>query len=50
MSWIFLMFLITWSLAVGFFPFDFPGLSSLTYWWMGVAGAVGFSSRFSSTS
>jgi Zn-dependent protease/CBS domain-containing protein len=40
-SWFILAVLITWSLAVGFFPAYFEGLSTMTYWWMGVAGAIG---------
>lgn len=40
-SWFLLAFLITWTLAVGFFPFTVPGLPQSTYWWMGVAGAIG---------
>jgi Zn-dependent protease/predicted transcriptional regulator len=41
LSWLVLAVLITWSLAQGFFPYYFKGLSSATYWWMGVAGAIG---------
>jgi Zn-dependent protease len=40
-SWFILGVLITWSLAVGFFPFQFEGLSTTTYWIMGVVGAIG---------
>jgi Zn-dependent protease/predicted transcriptional regulator len=40
-SWIILAFLITWSLAVGYFPYQDPGLDHADYWWMGVAAAVG---------
>lgn len=40
-SWIILAFLITWSLAVGYFPNTTPGLAHADYWWMGVAAAVG---------
>jgi Zn-dependent protease/predicted transcriptional regulator len=40
-SWIILAFLITWSLAVGYFPAQDPGLHRADYWWMGVAAAVG---------
>lgn len=40
-SWIFLAVLITWSLAVGFFPVMYEGLSTTTYWTMGVVGALG---------
>jgi Zn-dependent protease/predicted transcriptional regulator len=40
-SWVFLACLITWSLAQGFFPYYLKNLSKATYWWMGVAGALG---------
>src|SRR5579863_915145 len=40
-SWIILAFLITWSLAVGYFPSTTPGLPHSDYWWMGAAAAVG---------
>ena len=39
-SWLILAGLITWSLAAGLFPSLYKGLSSSTYWWMGIAGAV----------
>ncbi len=41
LSWLLLALLITWTLAAGMFPADYPDLSKKTYWWMGVAGAVG---------
>ncbi len=41
LSWLVLAFLITWTLAVGYFPAQHRGLSHATYWWMGVAGALG---------
>jgi len=41
MSWLFLALLITWSLAKGIFPVETPGLLPATYWWMGIAGAIG---------
>lgn len=41
MSWIILAFLIAWSLSVGLFPFQFKGLSTGTYWLMGIVGAAG---------
>jgi Zn-dependent protease/CBS domain-containing protein len=41
LSWLLLAVLITWSLAVGVFPAMNPDLSSATYWWMGVGGALG---------
>ncbi len=40
-SWIVIAVLVTWSLAVGFFPFRYKDLSQQTYWLMGVAGAMG---------
>ncbi len=40
-SWIFLALLVTWSLALGLFPAWYEGLPISTYWWMGVAGAIG---------
>ncbi|HUB83719.1 MAG TPA: site-2 protease family protein [Bryobacteraceae bacterium] len=40
-SWLFLAFLITWTLAVGYFPYRYHGLPTLDYWWMGVACAIG---------
>lgn len=40
-SWLLLAFLITWSLATGYFPAYYLGLNASAYWWMGVAGALG---------
>ncbi len=40
-SWLVLAFLITWSLAVGIFPYYYKGFSQQAYWWMGVCGALG---------
>lgn len=40
-SWLILAFLITWSLAQGLFPHYIKGLSTATYWWMGIIGALG---------
>lgn len=40
-SWIFLALLISWSLATGYFPVTYTGLSATTYWTMGIAGALG---------
>jgi Zn-dependent protease/predicted transcriptional regulator len=40
-SWIVIAALITWSLAQGFFPFQYRNLSPAAYWWMGIAGALG---------
>ncbi|OGP89838.1 MAG: peptidase M50 [Deltaproteobacteria bacterium RBG_19FT_COMBO_43_11] len=41
LSWLILAALITWSLASGLFPEYYKELPRVTYWWMGVAGAVG---------
>lgn len=38
-SWIFIAVLVTWSLAAGVFPAQYPELPSQTYWIMGVLGA-----------
>jgi len=40
-SWFFLVVLIAWTLATGYFPINFPGLSANTYWIMAIIGAVG---------
>lgn len=39
-SWIILAFLITWSLAVGYFPVEVRGLPASDYWWMGIIAAL----------
>jgi Zn-dependent protease/predicted transcriptional regulator len=41
LTWLVLAVLTTWSLAKGLFPSYFEGYSNTTYWWMGIAGAVG---------
>jgi len=41
LSWLVLGLLITWTLAEGFLPERYPELSTQSYWWMGVAGAIG---------
>jgi Zn-dependent protease/predicted transcriptional regulator len=41
LSWLALALLITWSLARGLFPNYYEKLSTLTYWSMGAAGALG---------
>lgn len=41
LSWFAIVVLIAWSLADGVFPEYYAQLSTATYWWMGVAGAVG---------
>lgn len=40
-SWFFLAFLVMWTLAEGYFPINFKGLSYGTYWIMGLIGAIG---------
>jgi len=41
LSWIFIAVLIAWSLAIGYFPFQYKNLSKQTYWLMGIVGALG---------
>jgi Zn-dependent protease/predicted transcriptional regulator len=41
LSWVFLAVLVTWTLATGYFPDTLPDQSTATYYWMGVAGAIG---------
>ena len=41
LSWIIIAGLVAWSLAAGYFPVTYPGLSRATYWWMGAAGMLG---------
>lgn len=41
LSWIIIAVLIAWSLSTGLFPFQFEGLSTQTYWIMGIVGAIG---------
>lgn len=40
-SWIIIAVLVAWSLSTGFFPFYLEGLSTGTYWIMGIVGAAG---------
>ena len=40
-SWIIVLFLMIWSLSMGVFPQYYQGLSSVTYSWMGIFGAIG---------
>jgi Zn-dependent protease/predicted transcriptional regulator len=40
-SWIIIAILIAWSLSKGLFPAYYKGLSTQTYWWMGIIGAAG---------
>jgi Zn-dependent protease/CBS domain-containing protein len=41
LSWLILGLLITWTLAQGLFPNYYEGLQTVTYWMMGIAGALG---------
>lgn len=41
LSWVVLAILVAWSLSAGLFPFRYEGLSSQTYWIMGIVGAIG---------
>jgi Zn-dependent protease/predicted transcriptional regulator len=41
LSWVFIAVLVTWSLAHGLFPTQFPGHSPAVYWTLGVLGAAG---------
>ena len=40
-SWVIILFLVVWLLAKELFPNYFPELTNLTYWLMGLAGAIG---------
>ncbi len=40
-SWLIIAALLTWSLAIGIFPHEYPGLGLAEYWWMGAVGALG---------
>ena len=40
LSWFVILLLITWSLATGWFPVSDPGLTTATYWMMGLAAVV----------
>ncbi|MCX6004285.1 MAG: site-2 protease family protein [Chloroflexi bacterium] len=39
-TWIFIFFLITWSLAVAYFPVEYPGWDIAVYWITSVAAAL----------
>ena len=41
LSWVVLAILVAWSLSAGLFPFRYEGLSTQTYWIMGIVGAIG---------
>ena len=40
-SWVIIALLVTWSLAVGFFPHYLEGLRPVDYWILAVVGALG---------
>lgn len=40
-SWFFIAILLSWTLAVGYFPFYYPHLTPGAYWIMGIAGMLG---------
>ncbi len=39
-SWVLVFVVVAWTLAVGFFPFEYPGLGAGTYWAMGFAASL----------
>jgi Zn-dependent protease/predicted transcriptional regulator len=39
-SWLIIAVLIAWSLAMGYFPRFYPGLTPGNYWAMGIVGAI----------
>lgn len=39
-SWLVIFALVTWSLAAGFFPKEYPGLTTQAYWIMGAFAGV----------
>lgn len=39
-SWFIIFFLVTWSLAKGYFPFKYPFFTSGTYWMMGLFSSL----------
>ena len=41
LSWFIIVLLITWSLATNLFPHFYDGFAATSYWWMGLAGAIG---------
>ncbi len=40
-SWFIVLLLFTWSLATGWFPVSDPGLTTATYWMMGLLASLG---------
>lgn len=41
LSWFFIAILLSWTLAVGYFPAYYPNLAPGTYWLMGILGMIG---------
>ena len=41
LSWLVIAFLVTWTLAAGVFPAQYPDLATGTYWVMGIACSIG---------
>lgn len=41
LTWLIIFALLTWTLAVGYFPSAFENQAASTYWAMGIAGALG---------
>ncbi len=41
LSWFFIVILLSWSLAVGYFPYYYPDFTTGMYWIMGIAGTLG---------
>ncbi|MFQ6081802.1 MAG: site-2 protease family protein [Candidatus Aminicenantia bacterium] len=39
-SWLLVFVLVAWTLAIGYFPHDYPGLDKPTYWLMGIIAAL----------
>jgi Zn-dependent protease/CBS domain-containing protein len=39
-TWLIALCMITWSLAVGYFPMSYPGWAGPTYWLVGAASAI----------
>ena len=39
-SWVLVFVLVAWTLAVGFFPLQYPGLGTGTYWAMGFVASL----------
>ncbi|GAB4236391.1 MAG: site-2 protease family protein [Chlamydiales bacterium] len=40
-SWFLIAFLLSWTLAVGYFPFYYPKFTAGSYWIMGISGMLG---------